>query len=344
MKQITTQKDIARRLGVSVTLVSRVLAGKAGTIGAAQETTRMILATAGQMGYVPNATARMLKGAPTRTLGVVVYDFEDPFLGTITGALHRLAHEHDYTLVLAGFEHRRADAASLRPLSKHGIDGLILVGSGTDEDWLRPFHVRRLRVARIGQGSQPPAAAFTVDNADGMEQILGHLAGQGYRSAGFLGDIHPAHQDRLRHFIRLAPRYGIAADPDWQIILKEDPEASGYPGIRTAIRSTPRHMPRAWVAASDTIAIGALRTLQERHVQVPARIALTGFDDIPVANLLTPSLTTLRQPVAAMTRAAFEWVTGAQSSMDTTHAGSSVFLKGELVVRETTRAERANEE
>lgn len=336
MTRTVTQKDIAARLGVSVTLVSRVLSGKADRIGAARETVKSILATAGRMGYVPNATARTLKGAPTRTLGVVVYDFEDPFLGAITGALHRLAHEHDYTLVLVGFEHRRAEAQALRPLSKHGLDGLIIVGSGSDDDWLDSFRARRLRVARIGQGSGSPPAAFTVDNADGMDQLLRHLADRKYPSAGFLGDTHPAHQDRLRHFTRLAPRHGIATRSDWQVLRGESAVSSGYAGVQDLAARCRTVLPRVLVAASDAIAIGALRALQEQNIRVPGEIALTGFDDIPMAGMLTPSLTTIRQPVEAMARAAFEWVAREQQAAEPSPGGAPVLLRGELIAREST--------
>ena len=100
-----SQKDIARRLGVSVALVSRALSGKAEAIGVSAATVERIRTEAARVGYIPNASARLLRGAPSRTLGVVVLDFEDPFFGPIVGELQRLAHQHGYSLVLGGFEH-----------------------------------------------------------------------------------------------------------------------------------------------------------------------------------------------------------------------------------------------
>lgn len=336
MTATVTQKDIARKLGVSVTLVSRVLSGKAGEIGAAPGTIAAIRQTAMQMGYIPNAPARMLKGAPTRTLGVVVYDFEDPFLGGITGALHHLAHEQDYTLVLVGFEHRQADAEALRPLTKHRMDGLIIVGSGSDDDWLASFRDRPLRMVRIGHGPATHLATVCVDNGDGMDQLLGHLASRGCRSAGFVGGIHPAHQERMRHFARLTGIHAMATSDEWQFSRREADTNAGYTATTELIARCRHHLPRALITASDALAIGALRALQEHGIRVPGDIALTGFDDIPMAGMLTPSLTTIRQPVAAMARAAFEQVAGEPCPSLHTMEHALLLLKGSLIVREST--------
>jgi LacI family transcriptional regulator len=334
MAAMVTQKDIAKKLGVSVTLISRVLAGKAHEIGAATATVDSIQKTATEMGYVPNATARVLKGAPSRTLGVVVYDFEDPFLGAITGALQHLAHASDYTLVLVGFEQRRADAQALRPLSKHGMSGMIVVGSGSNDEWLDIFRGRRMRVARIGSGPTANQSTVAIDNADGMEQIINHLAFRKYQSAGFIGDIHPAHQERLRHFTTQTAHHNITTRQEWQIIRTDPAAMSGYKAAQMLIASHRQALPRALVAASDAIAMGALRAFQEHGISVPGKIALTGFDGIPFADMITPALTTVKQPVQAMAQTAFEWVTGELQAP--TPKAPVVLLKGELLVREST--------
>jgi LacI family transcriptional regulator len=334
VKAPITQKYIAQKLGISVTLVSRVLSGKAHEIGAAAATAESIQQTAAALGYVPNASARALKGAPSRTLGVVVYDFEDPFLGAIIGALQRLAHTHEHTLVLVGFEQRRVDAKALMPLAKHGLSGLIVVGSGSDDTWLDPFRARRLPVARIGAGAITKEACVTVDSAAGIKALIDHLARQGIRSAGFVGDQHPAHEERLRCFITQAAACGIQTRPEWQLVRDVPATLAGYEGALALFDLPGKTRPRALVAASDAIAIGALRALQERQISVPATMAVTGFDDIPFANLLTPALTTIRQPVPAMAQTAFAWVSGQPPSSRAARK-PHVLLPGELIVRES---------
>ncbi|HKL20692.1 MAG TPA: LacI family DNA-binding transcriptional regulator, partial [Tichowtungia sp.] len=146
-----SQKQIAEKLGVSIALVSRVLSGKASEIGIAPQTIERVLSTAQEMGYVPSAAALALKGKATRTLGVVVYDFNDPFFGALIEQLQMRAHEHGYSLMLAGFLNRIPDEKDLQPLHKHALDGLIVIGTDLHADWLRDFE--HLPVARIGHGA-----------------------------------------------------------------------------------------------------------------------------------------------------------------------------------------------
>lgn len=329
----TTQKDIAKRLGVSVTLVSRVLSGKAEEIGAAAATVESIRQTAAEMGYVPNATARILKGAPSRTLGIVVYDFEDPFLGAIIGALQRLAHANEHTLVLVGFEQRRVDAQSLVPLAKHAISGLIVVGSGSSDAWLDRFRARRVPLARIGTGPAADHPSVAVDSAGGLRALLRHLQASGVRTAGFVGDLHPAHEERRRCFAAEAAAFGLETHAGWQVVRTESGAAAGAAGVRDLLQRDGTALPRALVAASDAIAIGALRVLQEQRVAVPSAMAVTGFDDLPFADTLVPALTTIRQPVAELARTAFDWVSGLAPLPPTPDA--RVLLPGELIVRES---------
>lgn len=332
MTPTITQKDIASRLGVSVTLVSRVLGGKAEEIGAAAKTVASIRRTAADLGYVPNATARILRGVSSRTLGVVVYDFEDPFLGALIGALQRLAHRGDHTLVLTGFEQRRENPDALRPLVKHGISGLIIVGSGGREDWLEAFLARGLPVARIGTSPGATHATVAVDSARGIAALLGHLSSGGIRRVGFIADALPAHQERRRLFEQQAAALGFLSRPEWGLSRSESGSAAGLQGTRELLdRGGER--PQALLAAGDAIAIGVLRALREAGLTVPGGMSVTGFDDLPLAEALTPALTTIRQPVAELAQTAFAWVAGAGLA----RAGTApqVLLPGELVVRES---------
>ena len=151
MQMKVNQKQIAEKVGFSISLVSRVLSGHADEIGIAPQTIKAVEEAAHQMGYIPNAAALSLKGKSTRTIGVVVYDFKDPFFGTVVHHLQALAFEEGYTLVLAGFRNRVPDDRDLQPLLKFNLDGIIAVGSDLSEDWMSRFD--SLPRARIGVGN-----------------------------------------------------------------------------------------------------------------------------------------------------------------------------------------------
>jgi len=114
-----SQKQIGEKVGVSIALVSRVLSGRAREIGIAEETIERVLMVAKELGYVPNAAALSLKGKPTRTIGVAVYDFNDPFFGALIKHIQVQAHEHNYSLILAGFLSCNPDKQDLQSLHKH---------------------------------------------------------------------------------------------------------------------------------------------------------------------------------------------------------------------------------
>ena len=307
---MTTQKDIAEKLGVSVALVSRALSGKAEAIGVAAATVRRIHAEAERRGYIPNASARLLRGGPSRTLGVVVFDFADPFFGPFIDELHRLAHAAGHSLVLIGVEHRCVEPRALQPLLKHGVGGVIVLGSGGDSHGLAILAERRLPVARIGHGPLDGVALTThVDERAGVAAVLAHLAQTRRTTVGFLGGIHPAQEERFEHYRAGLKAAGLTSKPAWQLFSAETLMQAGYAACRQLLAQTRHDLPAALVAGSDVVALGALRALKEAGLNVPQDIAVTGFDDIPVAQLVTPALTTVRQPIARMARLAFDAVT-----------------------------------
>lgn len=329
---MTTQKDIAQKLGVSVALVSRALSGKAEEIGISAATVRRIRDEAQRRGYVPNASARLLRGAPSRTLGVVVHDFADPFFSAFLGELHRLAHAAGYSLVLVGVENRRVELRDVQPLLKHGVGGVILLGSGGETHGMEIFTARRVPVVRIGHGVLPDTTlTVQVDESAGVTAVLEHLARTNRKTVGFLGGRQPAHEERMKLFRIGLKAAGLTSKPAWQIFSTEIPMQVGYDACRRLLEEQRNDLPAALVAANDVVALGALRALKEADLVVPRDIALTGFDDIPMAHLVTPALTTVQQPIAHMAKLAFDAVT----HQPTPNAAKEVVCRPTLIVRES---------
>lgn len=313
-----SQKQIAERLGVSIALVSRVLSGKAREVGIASGTIEKVLEAAQEMGYVPSAAALTLKGKSSRTIGVVVYDFRDPFFGPIIEELQALAHEQAYSLVLAGFKGRHPAASDLAALHKHAIDGLVVLGSADRSEWLAAFS--GLPVARIGHGAPgEPSVRIGLDEADAAKQIIGHLVSNGWNRCGFIGS------NRFVHTLRFQALEQAARNRD--VLLENQLWAvDGFEAGRQATINlfSARVPDRALVCATDAIAMGALHALHE----VKRILPVIGFDDIPSAGQFIPSLTTVRQPIGEMARRAFNSVVHAE-------ACDEILYQGKLVVRES---------
>lgn len=330
---MVTQKQIADKLSVSVSLVSRALSGTASSIGVPADTTERIRNAAVQLGYIPNLSARILKGSPTRILGLVVYDFEDPFFAPIIGELQRLAHEQQYSLVLGGFEDRRVSALDVRALFQYAIDGLIIIGSGHNLKWVKALASSSIPLARIGSGPHVKGLrSFQLDEAEGLSQVLGHLVRAGHRRIAFIGREDPLHRQRYTQFVHAVQEHGLRAPQKDAAFSRARLTDAGYEAAQNVLkRRALSRRPTALVASSDLVALGALRALAEMDLRVPEDIAVTGFDDISMARLSVPALTTIRQPVTLMAQKAFEWITG--SDRAGTHR-VEVFAP-ELVVRES---------
>lgn len=325
-----TQKDIARKLGVSPSLVSRVLNGTAGAIGANADTVTRIRREAAALGYTPSATARRLKGAGPPLIGLVASDLEDPFFGPATAEVVRQCHRAGYALTLAGFERRTADPSDVAALLEHDLNALIILGGGTNE-WLKPFVERKIPVIRIGAGEGAPRVTeVRVDEERGFERLIEHLAQKGHRAFAFIGAQQDVHKRRLRIVRALLARRGLALPSACARLPGPDVLEAGLHGGEQLARLPSAHWPTAVLCSSDAVALGALRGFALVGWRVPEHVSITGFDDLALARLANPPLTSIRQPIPVMVADALRWVSEGRRAR-TTHPHEP-----ELIVRAST--------
>ncbi|MDZ8119659.1 LacI family DNA-binding transcriptional regulator [Pontiella agarivorans] len=311
-----SQKQIAERVGVSIALVSRVLSGKAREVGIAETTIKKVIRAAEEMGYVPSAAALTLKGKASRTIGVVVYDFRDPFFGPMIEKLQDCAHEQDYSLVIAGFKGRHPAASDLAPLHKHAIDGLIVLGSSDESEWLNGFS--EMSVVRIGHRSaDDPGTCISVDEEDAAKQLMGHLISRGWKRGIFIGANLYGHSLRYQALEKTAQELGFELGRHiWAV--------DGFEAGEQSVKSLGDEM-TALICANDPVAMGALRALHDSGRKMP----VTGFDDIPAAAQYIPPITTYHQPINEMVRQAFDAVVQKSEPV-------RKFIKGQLVIRSSS--------
>lgn len=312
-----SQKQIAERVGVSIALVSRVLSGKARDVGIADATIEKVMKTATEMGYVPSAAALTLKGKSSHTIGVVVYDFKDPFFAAMIENLQSQSHAHGYSLVLAGFQQRVPAVSDLAPLLKHAIDGLIILGSDDNSEWLDQFN--KISIVRIGHGRhEENSVQMAIDEEDAAEQLLRYVSGKGLKDLAFIHENFAAHRLRFQALERYAAKYGCRVRS-----LLSDGWAFEA-GRKEAEGILASNGIQAILCATDKIAMGALHAMHHADQWLP----VTGFDDIPAAQQFLPPITTIRQPYAKIAAKAFEVVIQSAST-------GTLFFKGELMVRKS---------
>jgi DNA-binding LacI/PurR family transcriptional regulator len=327
-----TLEDVAARAGVSRATVSRVVNGSPRVSDAAR---RAVEAAVAELGYEPNRAARSLAGSRSETIALVVSEpsvrlFADPFFAATTlGVTAGLAATR-YQLVLMMTQSEADRARAEDHLLRGGTDGVLLL-SARDGDPL----ARRLAEAGIPTvvaGRPPPDAAVgfvDADNTGGARSAVEHLVGAGRWVIGTVAgpaDMAPGVDRRAGWADALATAGRPATD---DLVAEADFTREG--GAR-ATRALLRRRPDidALFVASDLMALGALDALRAAGRQVPAQVAVVGFDDSELARSADPPLTTVRQPIEELGR---EMAAGLLAQLDEGAEPAGVVLRTELVVR-----------
>lgn len=330
MKSAVTQKDIAQRLGVSQTLVSRVLTGTSDKIGVSPATAEAIRQAAAACHYQPSAAALTLKGGSTRTLGVVVKNFDDPFFGHMIGTMQRLAMRDHYALLLSGWEASHGEAEGIVLLRQYRPDGLILCGSDFNPGAVDLFLKDGRPVVQICAGDVAAGVQqVAFDQRAGLDALVELLVKQGHKRFGYVGDDSAPNRRRaliVRELLEKNRRLPVEF-----VEVPQEPEDGFLEEVKVLCRD-PERRPTALIVAHDALAQSVLRALHECGVRVPQDMSLTGMDDIPMARMMIPALTTVRQPLEAMVESAFRAVTAG-----TRRPGKvkPIVLAPELMVRES---------
>ncbi len=326
--------DIARLAGVSVSTVSRALAGST----LVNEATRQRVAElARSLNYTINVGAQNLRLKQNRTLSVVVpYDPEtrqhlsDPFFLALIGSLADALTDRGYEMLLSRVDASRLDLAA-QPYETGRAAGIILVGQWHHHDQLNEMAVRG--VPLVVWGAQLPGQAYATvgsDNLAGGRQLSAHLLERGARRIVFMGETGlEAIGQRYRGHLQALAAAGVPADDR---LLRQVPfeRAAIERAVETLLRDGTDF--DALFCASDLMAMTAIGTLQRLGKRVPQDLRVGGYDDIALAAHVHPSLTTVRQPIAAagdqLVEALLEQLQGGRPA--------SRQLATELVVRDSS--------
>ncbi|WP_298885810.1 LacI family DNA-binding transcriptional regulator [uncultured Serinicoccus sp.] len=302
--------DIAQSAGVSVATASRALSGRQGVSTAVAERVKEI---AESLGYIGNVHARSLAGGTSSSVGLVVHEVADPYFSEIASGVMRVAGQRGLSVQMChSGRDPQIELRQLRTLIANRVGVIVVAGSGyLDPEAERSIH-RELtrftqaggRVVAIGRHQHATDAVLPA-NTDGAQAVTRHLLALGHRRVavitGSLGLTTVA--DRLTGVHRALAEAGI---PREDVPVIEAPFTRD--GGRTATLEMLGEHPgsTAVLALNDDMAIGALSVLRSRSLRVPEDMSVTGFDDVPVAADLSPSLTTVRLPMQQMGEKALE--------------------------------------
>jgi LacI family transcriptional regulator len=301
-----TLEEIAKQAGVSRSTVSRVMTNHRSVD---PRTRARVLSVAEKLNYQPNMAARGLAAGRTHILGLVIPMgvsalFTDPYFPLLIQGISSAcnANDHSVMLWLAEPEHERR---TIRQVLQGGlIDGVILASALLDDPMLEALLNGGLPFVMIGRHPTDNRVNYVdVDNKNSSRHMVSYLLNLGYRRiATIIGPKNAiAGADRLQGYLMALRERGIAYDPE--LVAEGDfTEEGAYMAMQRLLPLAPE----AVFAASDAMAVGALRALREAGKRVPGDIALAGFDDIPLAARTEPQLTTVRQPIQQLGAVAAE--------------------------------------
>jgi LacI family transcriptional regulator len=289
-----TQLDIARFAGVSQATVSIVLNG-AGNTHVPEATRQKVLEAAKALSYVPNRVAQNLRNQKTLTLACVVPDITNPFYPALERGAQNAADRIGYDLLIYNTDGSAdRERKCLQMLLQGRVDGILGVFFNVTAGEFQPFFERKIAVVRIEAtrkqtGSWPLDNIF-VDNTAAASAATKFLIDSGHARIAMLAGSSGPHSARVAGYLQALE--AAALEPTI-VSGKSFSEAQGYQSMKRLIASKSR--PSAVFAANDVMAIGALVAIRDAGLQVPKDIAVIGFDNIPLARLVSPSLTTVSQ-------------------------------------------------
>ena len=301
MKRVSI-KDVAKEAGVSTTTVSYVLNRHPGeTISA--ETTQRVLDAAKRLNYVPNLNARSLSSRHTNLIGVVIpqtepgkeFMFSNPFYGELLSAIEYTARKSGYHLLLSG---TREDQNYASIAQNRGVDGIIIVGTypGENLDTLRTIGVPIVLVDSYVTDSS--FHTIGIKDREGARMATQYLIDKGHRDIAFIsGSIreHGVNSKRYQGYCEAMQAAGLCVSKDALYLGTVDHEY-GQQAAESYVRRGKRQT-AAFVTA-DILAMGFIKGLMEHNVRVPEEMSIVGFDDVYLAQMCYPSLTTVNQDIA----------------------------------------------
>jgi LacI family repressor for deo operon, udp, cdd, tsx, nupC, and nupG len=333
-----TIKDIARKMGVSHSTVSRALHGSPLVAG---KTTERIRKVAVHLGYLPSAAARSLKTHRSQALGVIVSSVEDPFFGEILQGIEEVAQKSGYSLFMAASQRDPGrEQAIVQAMSEHRVDGVIICSAAFQAEQRRQFLAYGVPIVVVNnQAAEEYRYSIYHDDVDGSRQVTRHLLDLGHRRIAYLGNASSGRTtlDRLTGFHQEMAAAGLTVPPEVIHEVQGGSAEDGLAGVEYFLALPVR--PTALVCFNDMLAIGVLKGLAQAGIRVPEEFSVTGFDNIVFSAFTNPALTTFDQPKRFIGSEAARLVL---ELLNTPVGGNELQeprvrrLKGRLLVRETT--------
>ncbi|MEW5845964.1 MAG: LacI family DNA-binding transcriptional regulator [Bacteroidota bacterium] len=307
MASRVTLDHIAQHIGVSKTLVSLVLNGKAQQYGISRQTCDRVFAAVKELNYRPNQTARSLRTGKTGTIGLVVSDISNTFYAQLARQFEDLATANGYSVIICSTdEDVEKEQRLITMLRNRQVDGLVVSSSQSNAEWLMAVNDGGTPLVLIDRhlGANTLTAVVAANRVGGA-MLANHLFEQGYRYPLVIG-LSTNHissvAERIEGFVEVFKGKGLP------YAVRE----VGFNTLRPDVENLLANLkllpfkPDCLFAVNNNVATAALQSLAAMRVKIPNTLGLVCFDDLPYFSIIDPAITAVEQPIAAMCSKAFE--------------------------------------
>lgn len=327
---MASQLDIARKTGISQSVISRVLSGQWENCKIARKTAEKVLRAAQDLGYRPNRAANIVFGRKTNLIGVAIRSFHDPFLSIVLDEINERAASKDLGVVVAGLPSHKDPMTAVQLLQGYRPDAMIVVGTVDFSKWTEYLSYAEHKVIQIGLTSNhPQVITCGTRESEAAKLLVKHLLDMGHRDIGFVMDDSRTSKARLTALQKALRKNGIQIHDD---IIAGGCDISGESNpeqLHSLLQAVRSRRITAVICAGDMIAAGLSRDMIQAGIRIPEDVSLASYNDVPMAAVLNPPLTTVRLPARELAAAAMDIATGLLPAQ-------SVEINPTLIVRKST--------
>lgn len=330
---LATIKDVAKLAGVSLSTASYALNGSNKV---SEKTKEKVLEAAKKLNYVPNNLAQNLKKSKTDLIALIVHEINGPFYDRLVKGIQDVAYMFGYNLLIF-CESGYGRASSISFLKEKIVDGaIIMTPIITDSDIIEISNEDFPIVLLDRKLDGLDLCSVLIDNEKGAFEAVKHLVDLGHKKIGFISGVKESYDNicRFQGYVKAIENFELELNENF-VLNGDFTEQSGYEAIKNFMENSD-DVPTAFFAANDEMAIGAIRALKEKGLEVPKDISIVGFDDILAASYIEPKLTTIRRPMYELGSFSAHMLF---NLIKRNIKGSNITLDVELVIRDST-AER----
>jgi DNA-binding LacI/PurR family transcriptional regulator len=325
-------RTVAKLANVSIATVSRTI-NRVSTVN--PKMAKRVWEAIEKLDYFPNTQARALVSGRSRLLGLIVSEITNPFFPELIQGFEDIAVEHGYEILISStnYDPRRMSLCIRRMLERRA-EGVAVMTFGVEKPLLEQLAERKVPLVFVDVGPERPGISLLrVDYHHGIRQGVQHLAALGHRDIAFISGpkrLHSA-QSRTSAFSKSLAECAIVANPAW-ILEGDHTMEGGIDAMDRLLKS--KHLPTAVMCSNDMTAIGVLHKLYHAGLRVPDDLSVIGFDDIHIAQVTIPPLTTIQMSCFELARAA---VTALRAQVEEGGDPKRNYkINTHLVVREST--------